>query len=121
DLPARAHEHDWLAASLARDRHALAQIAVRNSFAEIHGHWSPPTCRALPTTERARDEHLRAGGNRRADVLAALATDEDQDVRPHAVLLVDHPEPEARELAIEIDQRICERRARGIDLLRTGG
>src|SRR5215813_13498461 len=58
--------------------------------------------------ERAHDLQFGARGNRAVEVLLALAADEQDDVTPHAPLLVDHAEPKARKLAIEIDEHRVE-------------
>ena len=42
-------------------------------------------------------------------------------MRANPLLLVDHPEPEARELPIEIAEHVAQRRPGRLDLLRAGG
>ena len=67
--------------------------------------------------------HLVAVVQWRRERVHLLAIHEQTHVRAHAVLLVDHPEADARVAAVEVGEQLGERRAVRLDvrlLLRVG-
>src|SRR5512135_755135 len=80
-------------------------------------------CRAdppSPARERLHDDDFVRGGERLRQVARLLAVDEDADVAPDAVLLVDDAKADARVLAFEVGEQRGEGRAARLGLAAFG-
>src|SRR5262245_13326640 len=78
-------------------------------------------CLALATAERLQDLDLIRRGQPRSQPMHLCAIDKDAHMLADRVLLVDHPEADSWETAIEVRQHLRYRRAVGVNLVRMAG
>src|SRR6266704_3984643 len=75
----------------------------------------------LAAAQSADYSHFVVRGERGAEVARLLLVDEDLDVAPDRVLLVDHAEADSRMAPLEVREQLRERRAARLDVRAAAG
>src|SRR6267154_4652677 len=89
---------------------------IKLSFAPCQAARATP----LPAAQSLHDLHGIIGGKGASHIEGLLAIDEEANMRPHPVLLVDHAESEARIKPVEIGEELADCGAVGVDLPLSG-